>query len=769
MKKIRFITAIALIGAMLTGCAEKNESTAEETTAATAAITTVPSVTTAEVIEDPETETEAAEEEPFSLENSNSEERKAIIEKLLEMKDDEGNSIFNTNAPESVFTVISSDEFSVDASFIVLPDNVADTTFNYDIYRKPTNLLCTDNSEYNSFYEAVENAEKSKYNHTFSNYDMSKTNAVIKIKVDEKLNPEIVSITQNYTIDNLSFNGFVKQNKSGTYEVIIDPAYTYGIPMMSYMKLYGHNINGMNTLMDTISFTAEKLEGAVFGYSDYVYADITVDSLTVSYDDIGSNFSYAPTITSFEVLYENGAEAISSAELLKKFDEKNDGSAAIYNTLTDNLDIFMGEDVVGTSLIDLDFDGTPEVLVSKKVMEKRTYDYGEETVEFADVDVYTVADGKMNYVDTLYNHKINVYQNGNVIGIKTTDKMEKKWFTMSRKNIVTGENQDVDYLFTLENGKLNYTEVFRNDSDGENDSYYFFEEKIIPEVTLGQHPYAEGDEPEDYEYYSWNGISASFGMWELWGFIRAEYCKDIGPSFDLYSHWLASGEVYEESTKISINERTMEYKVAYLVDAFYYGYYDEEEQNYNYWFLGDYAKPVIYLYPEEETEVSVKVELEDGELTCTYPDYRDGWNVTAYPDGTIIDNADGNEYYCLYWEGVGKSEWDMSKGFVVKSEDTADFLREKLAEIGLTPRESNEFIIYWLPELQKNECNLITFQTEQYEKNAVLDIDPVPDSVLRVFMVYNECDPDTVIEPQEFEPFERNGFTVVEWGGSHAE
>ena len=35
------------------------------------------------------------------------------------------------------------------------------------------------------------------------------------------------------------------------------------------------------------------------------------------------------------------------------------------------------------------------------------------------------------------------------------------------------------------------------------------------------------------------------------------------------------------------------------------------------------AKPVIYLYPEEETEVNVKLEY-DGELTCTYPAYDNG-------------------------------------------------------------------------------------------------------------------------------------------------
>ena len=39
-------------------------------------------------------------------------------------------------------------------------------------------------------------------------------------------------------------------------------------------------------------------------------------------------------------------------------------------------------------------------------------------------------------------------------------------------------------------------------------------------------------------------------------------------------------------------------------------------------------KPVIYLYPETETEVTVQLDF-DGELTCTYPAYDNGWTVTA--------------------------------------------------------------------------------------------------------------------------------------------
>ncbi|WP_306487492.1 hypothetical protein [Agathobaculum sp.] len=176
------------------------------------------------------------------------------------------------------------------------------------------------------------------------------------------------------------------------------------------------------------------------------------------------------------------------------------------------------------------------------------------------------------------------------------------------------------------------------------------------------------------------------------------------------------------------------------------------------------AKPIIYLYPEKETEVSVRLDY-DGELTVTWPVYEDGWNVTARPDGTLLD-AEGNAYSYLFWEGVTDAEYDFSKGFCVAGEDTADFLRETLAEIGLTPEEYNEFIVYWLPQMQDNTYNLISFQQERYTQNAKLDITPEPDSMLRVFMVWKPLERPQEIEPQEFTPFRREGFTVVEWGGT---
>ena len=177
------------------------------------------------------------------------------------------------------------------------------------------------------------------------------------------------------------------------------------------------------------------------------------------------------------------------------------------------------------------------------------------------------------------------------------------------------------------------------------------------------------------------------------------------------------------------------------------------------------AKPVIYLYPEEETQVSVTLEL-DGSLTSTYPDYGDGWTVTAQPDGTLTDPDTGRTYYCLFWEGIIDRQFDLSAGFCVAGEDTAAFLEDALARLGLTEREANEFIIYWLPRMEGNPYNLISFQTDTYTDAAELTIAPAPDTLIRVFMAWKGLEQPVEIPAQELTAPARTGFTAVEWGGA---
>ena len=175
-----------------------------------------------------------------------------------------------------------------------------------------------------------------------------------------------------------------------------------------------------------------------------------------------------------------------------------------------------------------------------------------------------------------------------------------------------------------------------------------------------------------------------------------------------------------------------------------------------------YAKPVLYLYPEETTEVTVQFEHPE-RLTTVYPAYNNGWTVTASPDGNLFDGR--RNYYALYWEENSDFIPDFRTGFIV--EDNYDeFLEEKLDEIGLSEREANEFIMYWLPILEKNGKSIVHFElTESRENNNRLLISPAPDSLLRVAIHIKKADGSEKVVEQQLEHFERTGFTAVEWGG----
>ena len=177
------------------------------------------------------------------------------------------------------------------------------------------------------------------------------------------------------------------------------------------------------------------------------------------------------------------------------------------------------------------------------------------------------------------------------------------------------------------------------------------------------------------------------------------------------------------------------------------------------------GKPVIYLYPEKETKVSVNLDF-DGKLTYTYPALNNGWNVLAKPDGTLTNLADGSTHYYLFWEGTARPKWTYKKGFVVKGSETESFLRENLAKMGLTPREYNDFITYWVPKMQENPYNLISFSGDEYSKIAKLTVNPKPDTMIRIHMVWKALDKPIEIEPQVLPVYKREGFTLVEWGGT---
>lgn len=179
-------------------------------------------------------------------------------------------------------------------------------------------------------------------------------------------------------------------------------------------------------------------------------------------------------------------------------------------------------------------------------------------------------------------------------------------------------------------------------------------------------------------------------------------------------------------------------------------------------------KPIIYLYPEEKTNIYVKLGNPE-KITCVYPNYNNGWELTAYPDGTLIDNKTGREYYSLYYECTNTKKYDetLKEGFVVRKENISNFLEEKLAILGLNDKEAEEFIIYWLPKLQQNDYIYVRFQTpEEIEKSMPLIISQQPDTLIRIMMEWKGLNEYINIKEQKITAVKRSGFTIVEWGGT---
>ena len=181
-------------------------------------------------------------------------------------------------------------------------------------------------------------------------------------------------------------------------------------------------------------------------------------------------------------------------------------------------------------------------------------------------------------------------------------------------------------------------------------------------------------------------------------------------------------------------------------------------------------KPIIYIYPTEEIELSVTLGNPQN-ITCSYPKYEDGWTVKAEPDGDLTDLKTERQLYSLYYECDNKIQFDTyNDGFVVKGSEVAEFLEEKLAILGLNEREAEEFIIYWLPKMEENEYNYIRFATyEEIEENMPLEFSVEPDSVIRVMMVFEGLDEYIEVPEQQLETPSREGFVVVEWGATPLE
>ncbi len=180
-------------------------------------------------------------------------------------------------------------------------------------------------------------------------------------------------------------------------------------------------------------------------------------------------------------------------------------------------------------------------------------------------------------------------------------------------------------------------------------------------------------------------------------------------------------------------------------------------------YMTEVEKPNLYLYPEETTEVTVRLGFPaGGGVTASEPTYADGWTVTVEPDGKI----DGGAYGHLFYEARVPADWQFDRGWVVQKRQLAEFFGENLAAHGFNERETDDFIEYWVPRLDDKAFYVIYPQYERdIEPRITLAITPEPAEIFRLYYVISGVDSvDRYVPEPEIPSFHHSGFTACEWG-----
>lgn len=189
-----------------------------------------------------------------------------------------------------------------------------------------------------------------------------------------------------------------------------------------------------------------------------------------------------------------------------------------------------------------------------------------------------------------------------------------------------------------------------------------------------------------------------------------------------------------------------------------------------------HCKPAIYLYPKTTQLVNVKVNTK-GILTYVDPPYPEqGWNVTAYPEGTIevtSNKAQVTSYPYLYYESKIPDELihKPTKGWVVKYAQLNDLYKNILPKLGLNDQQTRDFIVYWNKALKDDAPYYFVGIMDQsnIDQFEGLEITPKPDSINRVRIYFEKLDQPKDVEAPALSVNDKrstnNEFRVVEWGG----
>ncbi|MBL7150445.1 hypothetical protein ISS86_00765 [Candidatus Microgenomates bacterium] len=178
------------------------------------------------------------------------------------------------------------------------------------------------------------------------------------------------------------------------------------------------------------------------------------------------------------------------------------------------------------------------------------------------------------------------------------------------------------------------------------------------------------------------------------------------------------------------------------------------------------CKPALYLYPEKPTRLRVVLKPA-GQLTVTDPVYdpKRGWEVVAYPDGTI--RLEGEDYPYLFYEAEIEKVRTPQKGWVVKKEALEALFDETLPLLGLNQNELVEFKKYWLGALNQAPYYFVGLvDREEIERIEPIEFSEQPDTFIRVRLFFEPLEELVAVQSPDLPPTPiRQGFVAVDWGG----
>jgi hypothetical protein len=246
------------------------------------------------------------------------------------------------------------------------------------------------------------------------------------------------------------------------------------------------------------------------------------------------------------------------------------------------------------------------------------------------------------------------------------------------------------------------------------------------------------------------------GVWKTFKMNRwSEFDLEVEPGAYTFEFFLNSNY-----RKLHIENHKIEASHTQWIDLLF----ESDEEHYPVMV----KKPVIYTYGNDQ---ACTIALQPkGTFTFTYPNYQDSWKGIAHKDGSFSIGTANYPY--LFWEG----EQDLSQllsfesGFVVSKGEVISFLETKLNEMGFNQKEKTDFITFWGPIMsQSNEGFARFLFTEEYDAIAKMDIQPKPEGVFRLYLLWTPLDNqriDIAPKAQVMPHVNRNGFHILEWGGS---